>query len=49
MVESAAYGRDSLRDDKHTAFAMGLHARLGAESYLQPLEEGVVRMVLELV
>jgi len=34
---------------KCVAFAMGLHARLGPGSLVWELEEGVVRMVLELV
>jgi len=34
---------------KCVAFAMGLHARLGPGSLVWELDEGVVRMVLELV
>ena len=34
---------------KCVAFAMGMHARLGPGSLVWELEEGVVRMVLELV
>ncbi|KAJ1478515.1 ankyrin repeat-containing domain protein [Baffinella frigidus] len=38
-----------LRRAQCEAFAMGQHSRLGAGSWVQDLEAGVVRMVLELV
>jgi ankyrin repeat protein len=44
MIEAEA-----LRRVQRLAFAMGQQTRLGAGSAVQELEEGVVRMVLELV
>ena len=44
MIEAEA-----LRRVQCVAFAMGQHTRLGAGSAVQVLEEGVVRMVLELL
>jgi WD40 repeat protein len=46
-IESVVWGRDWVRDAM--AFAMGHHPRLGAESQVLELEEGVVRMILDRV
>ena len=39
---------DELRQDRYEAFAMGQLEGLGAESLVQDLDAGVVRMILEL-
>ena len=47
MLKAGDYA--ALQRDKCMAFAMGQHERLGAGSWVQILEPGVVRMVLEQV
>ena len=37
----------AVRRDKCAAFAMGQHGRLGAGSWVQKLDSGVVRLVLD--
>ena len=49
MLRAEPARREALRRAKCVAFAMGQHERLGAESRVQEIEAGVVRMVLEQV
>jgi hypothetical protein len=47
-VCTVSWGRDWVRDtQRREAFAMGNTPRLGIESFVQALDEGVVRMVLD--
>ena len=48
-VASVVWGRDWVREQGAMAFAMGHHLRLGVESQVLALEEGVVRMILDRV
>jgi WD40 repeat protein len=49
-VADVAWGRDWVRDTQRAAaFAMGLLPRLGAESWVQALDPGVLRMILDRV
>ena len=46
-IRSVAWGRNRVLDAE--AFAMGHHARLGAESHVLDLEAGVVQMIMDRV
>ena len=48
-IYTVCWGRDWVRDTQMgMAFAMGQHPRLGVGSQVLALEEGVVRMILDL-
>jgi hypothetical protein len=46
-LNTLAFGSDCRQDERGLAFAMALHERLGAASWVGSLEVGVMRMVLE--
>ena len=48
LFQRFARQREETRLARHMAFAMGHHPRLGEGSLVLTLEEGVVRMVLDL-
>jgi WD40 repeat protein len=45
-ILSVAWGRDWLKDQTRIAFAMGNIPRLGHGSWVLPLDQGVVKMIL---
>ena len=49
MLRAPKRGREAVRRVQCVAFAMGHHERLGAGSWVQWLDAGVVRMVMEQV
>ena len=49
LFQRVARQREETRLSRHVALAMGHHPRLGEGSQVLALEEGVVRMVLDLV
>lgn len=47
-AKTVCWGRDWFRQQVVEAFAMGKHARLGVGSYIQLLDEELMRMVVDM-
>jgi hypothetical protein len=48
VPKTVCWGRDWFRQQVVEAFAMGKHARLGVGSYIQLLDEELMRMVVDM-